>query len=381
MTEAPVTGFTGKRFHLLQLLERAAAVVSARNINPLLGNFCVTVMPGKIRVAATDMELSMLSESTLVTCLGQGTVLLPADKFLPIVRQADEGDVEVRVSAGTAQVSAGRYRGSLQLQPADDYPPLPGADEIQFTTVKRSALYEALGLVKDAACRDGTNPRLMAVHIANGKITAASHTRLHQASLDAPGIDLQIQVGAADQLSRLLNSSQLEEVGIGEAGYYLAFRLGDDVLMAGRQPEAYPDMEKRLLNRPLLENSKSLTVDKSDLLAALARVRITADQDTAAVGLRLSDGRVIVTSRDKWENGADEEMPAQWAAGDRLIIVNYQHLSDLLALSPGPSVTLWLGADNGARKRSPLVLKDDKAGSAGVIGQLAPSMIGEKPGA
>lgn len=379
MTETlTVTGFTVKRFHLLQLLERVATVVSSRNINPLLGNFCVTVMPGKIRIAATDMELSVLSESTLVTCIGAGTVLLPAEKFLPIVRQADEGDVEVRVSDGTAVITAGRYSGSLLTQPSDDYPALPGAEEIAFTMVRRDALAVALSMVKDAACRDGTNPRLMAVNIAAGKVTAASHTRLHQVRLSAAaGLELQIQVGAADELARLLASTQLEEIGVGEAGYMLAFRLGDDVLMAGKLPEAYPDQEKRLLSAPLKENSKGLIADKAGLLAALSRVRITADKDTAAVGLRLAEGKVTVTSRDKWGNGGDEELPATWSGGERMVVVNHQHLTDLLALAGGPRVTLWLGTDTGKR-RSPLVLNDEETGSAGVIGQLAGVLIGEK---
>jgi DNA polymerase III subunit beta len=377
--ERPVTGFIVKRFHLLQLLERVATVVSTRNINPLLGNFCVTVMPGKIRIAATDMELSVLSESVLVTCLGAGTVLLPADKFLPIVRQADEGDVEVRVIDGIASIIAGRYSGSLLTEPSDDYPALPGAEEIQFTMVRRDALAVALAMVKDAACRDGTNPRLMAVNIADGKVTAASHTRLHQVRLAGkPDLDLQIQVGAADELARLLASTQLEEVGVGEAsGYMLAFRLGDDVLMAGKLPEAYPDQEKRLLSTPLRENKKDLTADKAGLLAALARVRITADKDTAAVGLRLADGKVTVTSRDKWGNGGDEEISASWSGGERMVVVNHQHLTDLLSLAAGPRVTLWLGSDTGKR-RSPLVLNDEEAGSAGVIGQLPGALIGEK---
>lgn len=373
MTEtSPVTGFIVKRFHLLQLLERVATVVSTRNINPLLGNFCVTVMPGKIRIAATDMELSVLSESTLVTCIGAGTVLLPADKFLPIVRSADEGDVEVRVADGTASITAGRYSGSLLVQPSDDYPALPGAEEIQFTMVRRDALAVALAMVKDAACRDGTNPRLMAVNIAGGKVTAASHTRLHQVSLPAaPELELQIQVGAADELARLLASTQLEEIGVGEAGYMLAFRLGDDVLMAGKLPEAYPDQEKRLLSGPLKENTEELVADKAALLASLARVRITADKDTAAVGLRLdASGVVTVTSRDKWGNGGDEEIAADWSGGDRMVVVNHQHLTDLLTLAGGPRVILRLGSNKG-KKLSPIVLHDAEAGSAGVIGQLA----------
>lgn len=371
----PDTGFTAKRFHLMQLIERAATVVPGKNIYPLLSNFQVVVGDGMLRVAATDMELSVLSELSLVTCRGSGTVLLPARRFIQILREADEGDVDVRVSKGTAYISAGHAHWELVMQPADDYPRLPAAAEIEFTAVNRLKFRNAVGLVKGAASRDGTNPRLMAVNISGGKVIAASHVRLHKASLNGFPLDVQVPVGAVDDLIRLLDGTQLEEIGIGEEKYVLAFRIGSDIFMAGKLGSEYPDMERRLLRQPVMENSQALVVDKNDLTAAIRRVRITADPTTAAIGLRLTPGKLTVISQDKNRNAASEEVGAQWQHKERLVVVNHEHLQDLLGLATGPQVTFMLGTDAG-KQRSPVLLKDDKAGTAGVIGQL-PSVLVE----
>lgn len=372
-TGKPDTGFTAKRFHLLQLTERAAAVVPGKNIYPLLSNFQVTIGEGRIKVAATDMELSVLSESTLVVCRGHGTVLIPARRFLSILRESPEVDIDVRVVRGTASVTAGQASWELSLQPADDYPPLPDAADIKFTPVKREKLLKAITLVKGAASRDGTNPRLMAVSISNGKVVASSHVRLHRAKLDNFPVDLQVPVGAVDDLLRLLGDCAAEEIGIGEEKYALAFKIGDDVFLAGKMPGEYPDQEKKLL-LPHLAGNQVLTVDKADLTAAVRRVRITADPETAAVGLRLEPGRLTVVSKDKNSNSAHEEIPAQWTSKERLVVVNHEHLQDLLGLATGPQVTFRIGADAGKR-RSPLLLTDDKAGTAGVIGQLPALLV------
>lgn len=372
----PGVGFTAKRFHLYQLVERAAAVVPGKTgINDLLSNFQIMIGDGMLRLAATDMELSLLTESSLVTCRGTGTVLMPARMFLQILREADEGDVTVDIERGSAHITAGRYEGDLLLQPADDYPPLPDPAQITFVQVNRQAFLRAIALVKNAASRDGTNPRLMAISIAGGKVTAASHVRLHQTPLPDFPLDIQVPIGAVDDLGRLLEDSELEEIGIGEAQYVLAFRIGHDVFMTGKLHGEYPDMEKRLLRTPMLENHSRLVVNRGDLIAAIRRVRITADQTSAAIGLRLQPGTLTVISRDQVGNAAREELPAEWAEKERTIILNHVFLTELISLTGEPAVVFMLGRDTG-KKRSPLLLRDDKSGAAGVIGQLAAELPG-----
>jgi DNA polymerase-3 subunit beta len=367
-------GFTAKRFHLQQLTERAASVVPGKNIYPLLSNFQVVIGDGSLRVAATDMELSVLSESTLVTCIGSGTVLLPAHRFLKILHEAGEGDLEVRIVRGSAHITAGHASWDLMLQPADDYPPLPDAHSMEFTSVSRGKLLTALSLVKNAASRDGTNPKLMAISISDGRVIASSHVRLHKATIAGFPVDMQVPVGAVDGLIRLLADCQAEEIGLGEEKYVLAFRIGNDVFMAGKMAGEFPDMEKRLLRGPMTENGQVVSVDKGDLVSAIHRVRITADPESAAIGLRLAPGKMTLVSRDKNHNAASEEIPAQWTSKERMIVVNHEHLEDLLGLTAGPQVSLHLAADAGKR-RSPLVLRDDKAQTAGVIGQLPPVLL------
>jgi DNA polymerase III subunit beta len=375
MSDDDLIGFTAKRFHLVQLTERAVTAVPGKNIYPLLANFQVMFGDGKIRVTATDMELTVVSESELVMCRGSGTVLMPAKRLLEILRAADEGDVDVRITGARADVIAGRTSWSLVLQPGEDYPPLPDVDEVNFASVNREKFLSGLTLVRKAASRDGTNPRLMAVSVSGGKLLAASHVRLHRVLLEGVSLpDMQIPVGAVDDLVKLLGNSQLEEIGIGEEEHVLAFRIGSDVFMAGKLASEYPDMEQRLLSTPLTANKDELRVDKRELLNAIRRVRITADPETAAIGLRLAPGTLRVISRDKNSNSSVEEIPAQWTHKQRLVAVNHEQLVDLLGLAEGPEVLLVFGADAGKR-RSSVLLRDDKSGTAGVIAQVLPVLI------
>lgn len=375
MAEEQITGFTAKRFHLKDLVERAVMAVPGKNIYPLLANFQVVFGDGRLTVTATDMELSVISETRLAVCQGTGTVLIPAKKLLQMLREAAEGDVIVRITDGTASIVAGPTSWSLVLQPGDDYPPLPDVEKVSFTNVKRRDFLWALTLVKNAASRDGTNPRLMAVSVSGGKVVAASHVRLHRVILpDVSFPDMQIPVGAVDDLVKLLTGSQQEFIGIGEETHVLVFRIGSDVFMAGKLAQDYPDMENRLLLTPLASSKEELKVDKGDLMAAIRRVRITADKTTAAIGLRLAPGRLTVLSRDTNSNTASEEVPAIWGHKERVVVVNHEYLSDLLGLTEGPQALFVLGTDT-SKRRTMILLRDDKAGTAGVIGQLPVNLI------
>src|SRR5947207_9417582 len=59
--------FTVKRFILQLLLERAITVVPTRDVMPVLKNAQFDVRANRLRVIASDTELSMIASTELVT--------------------------------------------------------------------------------------------------------------------------------------------------------------------------------------------------------------------------------------------------------------------------------------------------------------------------
>jgi hypothetical protein len=104
-------------------------------------------------------------------------------------------------------------------------------------------------------------------------------------------------------------------------------------------------------------------------------VRINADTETSAIGLRISDGHLTVVSRDKYGNAAEEELLAGWSQGDRLIVVNHTFLSDMLTMYDAASCQFRLGTDTKSRK-SPVMLSDEESGTVGIIQQLSAALLG-----
>jgi DNA polymerase-3 subunit beta len=368
--------FETKRFAFQQLLEKAARVVPAKDIMPVLKNFLIELTAeGVLRVMATDLELSILSSTEAVRMVVPGSAVFPAKKLLTILREADEGDVEVALAGGTARIIIANASWQLRLPAGDDYPMLPDTSNLQVYPVDRVRFLAAVQAVRGAAARESTRANLMMLDVSNGKMTACDGVRFQQARLgeDFP-LSLQIPIGAVDDLLTILRSTELEHVQIGESENFLVFRVGTDVFVANKLDAQFPDVEKIML-RPALENRFELQVDRQELIDAVKRVRINADTETSAIGLRISDGHLTVVSRDKYGNAAEEELLAGWSQGDRLIVVNHTFLSDMLTMYDAASCQFRLGTDTKSRK-SPVMLSDEESGTVGIIQQLSAALLG-----
>lgn len=376
--------FTAKRLVLSALSDKAVSVVPNRDVMPVLKFFLVQVAPGSLRMAATDLELSVLASTPAVSTEATETIVLPARRLLAILREAASDDITVDVDGELATVRAGSAKWDLQLADCGEYPPLPDPAEVEMHPVGREAFLGALRAVRHAVGSDSGRPPLQQVDIRVGDdgvaaVTACDGTRLARATLDGFPLSMQVPAGALESLVKTLESSEMDQVHVGETNPehgvgHLIFRVSETVFLASKMQAKFPDVEKLLL-RPALENKLLLEVDKGELAGAVRRVRINADPDTSAIGLLLAPGMLTVTSRDKYGNRAEEAISAIWEAPERLAVVNHQFLSAMLAAHPALTCRFWLGPEAG-KKRSVLLLRDEDSGMVGVIYQMLASQVG-----
>jgi DNA polymerase-3 subunit beta len=382
--------FSVTRFNLHALADWVSAAVSKGATLPVLGCFQVTVSPGELRLAATDMEISVIAKTLSVAYGGQESaqVYIPAAKLQAILKSAPEGDVKVAVKKNLATVTAsGGASWVLKLPDPAGYPEGIFPEEVEFAPVGREKFLAALKTVQHSVCRNAGSPLYTQVAVAEAEFaggrremsaTSSDSVRLARAPLPGYPAAMNIPAGALDQLSKLLAGSPVEEAEVGETPQLLVFRVGPVTLAAKRKQDPFPDVEKLVL-KPAQENKDRLGVDRAELLSAIARVKINADSSTSAIALNLASdhggGTLTVVSRDKNNNSAQETIPADWDAGDRLVVVNHQFLTDMLTVHPSGACAFWLGKPLGKR-RPAVLLSDDESGVTGVIPQMAPELVG-----
>lgn len=372
--------FTIKRFVLMGLCEKAVPVISSGE-DGILRCFLVNLAPGSITLTGSDLELVVQAHSTAVATEDTATLAIPAKRLRDMLKEAPEGDVTVSATGSKATVTAGNISWDVRLGNAADFTLPHQVDESSLQAVKREDFLTALRVVRHAICRDGGRPPLMMVDITDNSMTASDGSRLQRYLLDFP-VDMKIPAAAVPHLVRMLSASEAAEVSVDEQEGYLVFQVGitgsQTTFIARKTMARFPDME-RLIITPSKDNPYLLLADRRALLEAIRRVRITADPETSAIGLRLSKDKITVISRDKNDNAAEQQIAAWWKQDDRLLVVNHIHLTEMLEVWTADSCRFWLGADTG-KKKSMLMLSDKHdqvpATQIGVIQQLHAALLG-----
>lgn len=371
---ARVLQFTIKKFVLQTLLEKAITVVPTRDVMPVLKCFQFQLGEGRLRVIASDLEMSLIASTSLVEIGAAGVAAFPARKLLDIVKSAEDGDCSIHVTGTSARISIGRASWTLQLPGGDDYPRMPEITEAEFTRVERTVFAAALGQVKYAASRDPSRANLNIIDVSNGRLTACDGSRIQQIRLDDFPVSLRIPISAVDDLLRLLKITDLESIHVGQSENKLLFRFGSDLFIVSKFFAQFPDMEASML-RPALENRHTLDVERADLLAAIGRVRINADTESSAIALHLERQELIISAKDKFGNTATQTVFCTFTGPQRTVVVNHKYLTDMINTHGDVTCHFKLGDDTRTR-RSPLLLKNSETGAAGVLQQMNSDWLG-----
>ncbi len=363
----PSVRFTADRARFAAAVERATTVVPTGDAMPVLKNLQIHVTAQRLHIVATDARLSLIIAEACDADT-PGTFVIPAKRIADILRESSGEHIHLHVHGANADVAIGRTRWTLRLPGGADFPPMPDLAEAVLTAVDRLALLTALQTVRYAAGKDPAKPALMQIDVAAGRLTAADGLRFQQVSLPLTPGDFTLPTPAADDLIKLLRVTDVTDVQVGHSARHLLFAIGPDVFIAGKLAAPFPDMHALLL-RPALENQRLLTATRADLLAAVKRVRINADQQTLAISLVLADGELTVCTRDAHGNDAAETLPADWDHGAHRLTLNHTHFLDMIGACLQRSLQFHVGEDTPTR-RAPLLLVNTDTGAAGVIQQM-----------
>lgn len=358
---------TLSRAVLLDLLERTGVVIPSKDAAPSLLNFSLTVEEASLSVAATDQNTSFISCSADVTVGAAGSCLLPARSLLDIVRSAEAGNISISVSGRVAELRAGSALWSIQLPNQEDFPQLPDMGTVKLSEIPRLSLFEAFARVRFAAASESLRPSFVLVDVSGGVFTATDGMRWQQVQTGFD-IDMQLPVMVVADILKLLKASSDDGVWVGSSEHYFVFAFGSDVLMVQRPSSSFPSVEQ-IFQEAVLSNTAKFSLDKQTLLDSIGRVRLTADNETEEVALRLTSSSAVLSSVDRVGNRAEVEMPCSWSDASRTLHVSHRFLYEAAKYFPGTECSFYLGADTPSKK-SMVLLKTDDSRYISVMSQI-----------
>ena len=162
---------------LVQGLSIVGRAVSTRTAIQILSGILLEARGEDLRLAATDMELS-LRATVSARVEGDGAVVLPGRTLVDIARLLPGDDVTIEHSAAESvvHIASGSASYTLHTHNAEDFPRLPELTDTQTFEIDREALLETIGRVARAASRDEARPVLtgVLVQFTGGKLVMAA---------------------------------------------------------------------------------------------------------------------------------------------------------------------------------------------------------------
>lgn len=353
--------------HGLGLVSRA---VSSRSTLPVLGNVLLASDQGRLRLAATNLEMG-------ISCwIGarveeEGSITVPARLFADLVNTLP--DDTVTLSVGNSQglmVRSGSSNSEIRGIASDEFPPIPSAfaeeDEPAPVADYEQTVEDFRGMIQQvafAASTDEARPVLQGVQMqVNGggvSMAATDGFRISMRKGEAPGgqqkdFSLIIPARALGEVARIAQDTrEILAIHVPANRGQVIFHLKDAELVSQLIEGNFPDY--RVV---LPKNFKNQTIVNTDaFLKAVRQAEIFARNGNNVVRLSLQKredepGRIVVSAQTE-ETGTNEtSIEANIDGPDITVALNVRYLRDALEVIQTPNLVLQLN-DN----KSPVQLQ------------------------
>jgi DNA polymerase III subunit beta len=335
---------TCSKDELVDGLSLVGRAVSSRTAIQILSGILLEAREGELRLAATDMELS-LRAAVPARVEGDGAVVLPGRTLVDIARllPSDEVTIEHRASESVVHVTSGSASYTLHTYNAEDFPRLPDFSDTQTFAVDREALIATIARVARAASRDEARPVLtgVLVQFARDKLVMAATDSYRLAvkettlSASAPELEAIVPSRALQELARIAGDA--EEIAVGVQENQVLFSTGDVWLTTRRIDGQFPNY------RQLLPETfeHELVVPRGELLDVVRRAAVMIQRATP-LQLRFAEGEVTVVARTHEVGESQESMPVAYTGEPLEIGFNAEFLREGLESVEGDDVRMKL---------------------------------------
>src|SRR5579875_601256 len=335
---------TCSKDELVQGISLVGRAVSTRTSIQILSGILLEASGGEVRLAATDMELS-LRATVPAQVSGEGAVVLPGRTLVDIARllPANEVTIEHRAAESVVDVVSGSASYTLNTYNAEDFPRLPDLAAMETFAVDRAPLLETIGRVARAASRDEARPVLtgVLVQFADGKLVMAATDSYRLAVKEtplptpAPELEAIVPSRALQELARVAGEG--DEIAVGVQDNQVVFSAGDVWLTTRRIDGQFPNY------RQLLPESfeHELTLPRLELLDVVRRAAVLIQRATP-LQLRFSEGELTVVARTQEVGESTESLPVPYTGEPLEIGFNAEFLREGLESVEGDDVRVKL---------------------------------------
>ncbi|TAE00821.1 MAG: DNA polymerase III subunit beta [Bacteroidetes bacterium] len=364
---------------LLKQLAALNGALASNPIVPILENFLFEIEDERLRVTASDLQITISSE-VVVDADMSGSIAIPAKMLLETLRNLPEQPVTFKVDLETNGIEIvsenGRYK--LSGESADDFPKIASVKEGKTIDLTAECLASAVSYTLFAISGDDMKPAMNGVYAQFRKdkvlfVSTDGHrlVRYNRTDIGSTETTVDTSIIIPKKALSLLKStlpSEDTEVKVSFDKSHAFFHFNNVSMICRLIDERFPDYE----NVIPLNNSNILILDRLELLSSLKRMSIYANKFTNQIRLKLKKDDLQISAEDKdFENEATESLLCEFEGEDMEIGFNAKFLIESLSTLQSRKVKIQMSEPN----RAALILPTDTDSSEEILMLVMPVML------
>ncbi|HET7746156.1 MAG TPA: DNA polymerase III subunit beta [Vicinamibacteria bacterium] len=336
---------TVKKADLVRELQLVQGIVERKNSIPILSNVLAEAKGSELRIAATDLDVSLRSACP-AEVHKDGALTLGAKKLYEIARSLPDGDVRIKVLPDAwATIDCERIQFKMAGLPREDFPALPegkgkGGVEIPADVLRDLIARTAFAITAEDARYYLAGALLLLDKDGVGMVATDGHrlSYAHRKVALKVGEPQRVLVPrkAIQELARLLDGEAA--VSFQQVENHLTFSVGGRLLASKMIEGNFPAFEKVIA----LSGDKVVNLERERLAAAIRRVSLLSSERSRAVRLSLGPGKLDLSASSPDLGEARESLAAEYDGQGVEIGFNSQYLLDFLGVAGTEAVKLEL---------------------------------------
>lgn len=339
--------------YLLKQLSNINGVITTNPVVPILENFLFEIEKSNLKVTASDLQTSMITEIT-VESKEKGSIAVPARILLDTLKNLPDQPVtfSIDTTSYAIEISSDNGRYKLAGENATDFPKVPSVSNDFSASISSEVLAKAVNNTIFATSSDELRPAMTGVYVNLGEknttfVATDGHRLVRYRRTDIKsdnGNSIIIPRKALNLLKTTLPTENTD-VTIDFNMSNAFFNFGNIQMICRLIDERFPDYENVIPS----SNPIKMTINRTDLLGSLKRISIYANKTTHQVRLKITGSELQVSAEDlDFSNEANERLSCEHEGEDIEIGFNARFLIEMLSNLDADQIKLNMSAPNKA---------------------------------
>jgi DNA polymerase-3 subunit beta len=300
-------------------IQKTLGIVEKKTTIPILNNVLLKAETNKIKIIATDREISLISDYE-ADVAEKGEITISAKKIYEMVREIQGEIINFVQKNNIVKISCQRAFYKIPGLPAEDFPSIADDQDIPLFQVKGGVIKDLINKTSFAMATDETRKNLNGVLLEASMDGSSSILRMvatdgHRLAMSkSAALEIAIKIGKGIIIPRkgLLEIKKIidenEDVKIGLHKNMFIVKTENTILKVGLVDADYPDYKKVIPT----EKGISVTLEKESFLHALRRMSVVSSERYGGVILSFAKGKLTLNSTNLDVGEATEEIDIEY---------------------------------------------------------------------